>query len=52
MEIKQYPVRKLVILIQQGYEVIYNFNNIFKEDFISTQRKSKIFNIRRRLQWL
>ncbi|WP_161624468.1 hypothetical protein [Clostridium sp. BL8] len=52
MEIKQYPVRNLAILIQKEYEVVYNFNNLFKEDFISTQRKSKIFNIRRRLQWL
>lgn len=38
MEIKQYPVRKLAILIQQGYEVIYNFNNLFKEDFISSSK--------------
>jgi len=39
MEIKQYPVRNLAILIQQEYEGAYNFNNPFKEDFINSSNK-------------
>lgn len=39
MEIKQYPVRNLAILIQKEYEVVYNFNNLFKKDFISSSKK-------------